>query len=161
MLKNFKKKNRNFQLFKNMKEIINNNINILKDLNVIKNENDKIKFLSYAFKIYEQMNNKNINSSNSIQKENINFNRFGSQDEKKLINKSELIKNNESNNNSENIEEKNNILIYEKTSKNIFAKEKMLESNNVTNKIIQENKFKSKLEILIDKINKNDKIYFL
>ena len=79
VLKQFEKKNRNFQLFKNMNEMINNNINILKELNTIKNENDKIQFFTYAFKIYEQMNNKNINNKQnkidiSIQKENSNFN---------------------------------------------------------------------------------------
>ena len=33
LIKNFEKKNRNFQLLNNMSEIINNNINILKELN--------------------------------------------------------------------------------------------------------------------------------
>ena len=60
MIKNFEKKNRNFQLFKNMNELIECNNKILNDLNIVKNENDKIKFFNYAFKIYTQMKNKNI-----------------------------------------------------------------------------------------------------
>ena len=90
LLNNFEKKNRNFQLFKNMDEIIVNNINILKELNVIKNENDKIKFFINAFKIYEKMNNKN---SNSIQKENINLENKNFQQEQKLMNINKSVQN--------------------------------------------------------------------
>ena len=169
LLKNFEKKNRNFQLFKNMNEIINNNFNILKELNVIKNENNKIKFFNYAFNIYEQMNNKNINNdlnkiSNSILKENINFGVDGTQEEKKLMQTiSESIKISENKIKNEIKDERNkDILINQGISKNILDKEKTIESNHEKNKSIQEKKFMDKKEILFDKINKNDKnLYFV
>jgi len=169
LLKNFEKKNRNFQLFKNMNEIINNNFNILKELNVIKNENNKIKFFNYALNIYEQMNNKNINNnlnkiSNSIQKENINFGVDGTQEEQKLMKKnSESIKISENKIKNEIKDERNkDILINQGISKNILDKEKTIESNHEKNKSIQEKKFMDKKEILFDKINKNDKnLYFV
>ena len=44
IINNFEKKNRNFQLLKNINEIINNNKNILEDLKIIKNNNDKNDF---------------------------------------------------------------------------------------------------------------------
>ena len=166
LLKNFEKKNRNFQLFKNMNEIISNNFNILKELNVIKNENNKIKFFNYALNIYEQMNNKNINNnlSNSIQKENINFGFDGTQEEQKLMKKnSESIKISENKIKNEIKDERNkDILINQGISKNILDKEKTIESNHEKNKSIQEKKFMDKKEILFDKINKNDKnLYFV
>ena len=138
MIKKFENKNRNFQLFKNMNEIINNNFNILEDLNVIKNENDKIKFLSYTFKIYEEMNDKNIN------------NNLG-----KNLNSNKEIKNSENHIKIENNEKrKKEMLINQEMSDNNFFLKKLEELNN---KIIKENKNNSKLELLIDKINKDDK----
>ena len=54
----FENKNRNFKLLKSMNNIINNNKKIIEELNMIKDKNDKIEFLSNTFKIYEKMTDK-------------------------------------------------------------------------------------------------------
>jgi len=108
-----------------MKEIINNNTNILKELNEIKNESDKIKFFSNAFKIYEKMNDKNtINNYSSNQKEKINIEKEIVQTqasqtfrEKKSINKIEMNNINTNKNNNTNKENENT----QKYSKNIYC----------------------------------------
>ena len=108
-----------------MKEIINNNINILKELNEIKNESDKIKFFSNAFKIYEKMNDKNIlNNYSSNQKEKINIENKIVQTqasqtfrEKKLNDKIEMNNTNTYKNNNANKKNENT----QKYSKNIYC----------------------------------------
>ena len=41
-----------------MNKIINKNIKIIEELNIIKNENDKIQFLSSTLKLYKKINDK-------------------------------------------------------------------------------------------------------
>ena len=165
VLKQFEKKNRNFQLFKNMNEIIYNNINVLKELNVIKNENDKIKFFNLSFKLYENMNYKN---SDLNQKENINLESKNYQEKQKLMNINKSVQNISLIEKQENkIKIENKIEINKKVleelekNKNIFNEEKNIKLNQQNNKNIKEKKINVENETIFDKTNKSDKnIYF-
>ena len=144
MIKNFEKKNRNFQLFKNMNELINYNNKIFNDLNIIKNENDEIKFFNYAFKIYAQMKKKNIiedqeineqptqNKKNDIIQENENV-------QKNKMNNNQMFVNNNFKMNNKNMNAinafnmMNNNMLINNMNKNMMLNNNMLNNNMLIN----------------------------
>ena len=90
----FDKKNRNYELLKNINEIINNNKRILNELNEIINNNKIINLLNIYNKMNEKINNKeyNINKNEIISKYAIKKG-----DKRIKIFGNEFIKNNKNN----------------------------------------------------------------
>ena len=97
LFENFEKKNRNYQLFTNINEIINSNYIIINDINKIINESEIINSFNNIIGIYNKMDNK-YNARNN--EDNNNFNEIIAQyeikegDKKIKIFGDEFIKNN-------------------------------------------------------------------
>ena len=60
IIKNYKSKNRNYEILQNINEINNNNNKIINDINNINNDNNIINKLKEIFNIYKKMNNYEI-----------------------------------------------------------------------------------------------------
>ena len=128
IFKNFEKKNKNFQILKNMSEIINNNNFVFQDLNVIINDNNNINKFNKIIKLFNKINDKN--TINNEKKDNI----FNSNN---IINNQQIIKNIQNNQKIAQTERKNNEnkVVEIKKEQNTQEKKILLtENNEKTNK---------------------------
>lgn len=113
IIKNYKKKNINYQILKNINTIINYNTIVLNDINFIKNDNNLINIFNNSLKIFNGINNKfisDINSNNnykSITDRKNDFNKEKIKSDNKVIITQKNEDNNFTNNsNLENTEKK-------------------------------------------------------
>ena len=167
---NFEKRNRSFQLLKNIGEIIKNNCNILEDLNIVKDQNN-INLFNNCIKIFNKMNIQSNNINNNTGKNNITLlnkeqnniddevNKISKTPSKeKSIDKSVIIYNKKNINNNKNNTGKKDDTIQLK--KNINDKnKKFIPSKNIFNAELAEkiNRYKEMMQLLEDEFRNRKK----